>query len=79
MQNINLEQLHTKLRQHLENQKNGWKSFVYAKDKQLYQGFSKKPIFYLNIFLYNIYGHKILGIMLFSSCYDVPPVTYTFV
>ena len=41
MQNKNLEQLHTKLRQHLENQKSGWKSFVYAQKKGFYQGFKE--------------------------------------
>lgn len=36
---MNLEQLHTKLQKHLNEQSKNWNSFIYAKEKGFYQGF----------------------------------------
>lgn len=40
-ENLRLEQLHKKLRKHLEEQSRNWKSFVYAQTKGFYQGFNE--------------------------------------
>ena len=42
--NPHLNELHQKLRGHLEEQAKDWKSFVYAKDKGFYQGFEEIKI-----------------------------------
>jgi len=42
--NSNLDVLHKKLNQHLENQSKNWKSFVYAQQKGFYQGFDEIKI-----------------------------------
>ena len=39
-----LESLHKKLEKHIESQSKNWKSFVYAKGKQFYQGFDEIEI-----------------------------------
>lgn len=39
-----LEIIHKKLQKHLENQKENWKSFVYAQDKGFYQGLEEIDI-----------------------------------
>ena len=41
---MNLEQLHTKLQKHLNEQSKNWNSFIYAKEKGFYQGFDEIKI-----------------------------------
>ena len=41
---MNLQDLHKKLNQHLENQSKNWSSFIYAKEKGFYQGFDEIKI-----------------------------------
>ena len=41
---MTLQDLHDKLNQHLKNQEQNWKSFIYAQDKGFYQGFEELEI-----------------------------------
>lgn len=41
---MNLEQLHTKLQKHLNEQSKNWNSFIYAQEKGFYQGFDEIKI-----------------------------------
>jgi len=41
---MTLEELHTKLLKHLENQKSDWDSLIYAQEKGFYQGFDEIKI-----------------------------------
>lgn len=44
MISLNLQDLHKKLNQHLEEQSKNWSSFIYAKEKGFYQGFDEIKI-----------------------------------
>ena len=39
-----IEELHTKLQHHLDEQAKNWKSFIYAQEKGFYQGFEEIEI-----------------------------------
>lgn len=41
---MNLDELHKKLFNHIEEQKKNWKSFIYAKEKGFYQGYEEIKI-----------------------------------
>lgn len=41
---MNLEELHKKLYQHIDDQKKNWKHFIYAQEKGFYQGFDEIKI-----------------------------------
>ena len=51
-----LQKLHDKLNQHLEEQAKNWKSFIYAKQIGFYQGFDEIEIEYLYHALKEVYG-----------------------